>query len=75
MTWNPKTLATLKRLNHVKRLLKDLFVDRDTAVELLVLASVCQEHFWLQAFADRFVLRQQLELVPDERLEALLEQG
>ena len=30
---------------------------------------------WLQAFADRFVLRQQLELVPDERLEELLNQG
>ncbi|MFO1433403.1 MAG: AAA family ATPase [Candidatus Competibacteraceae bacterium] len=192
MTWTPKTLATLKRLNHVKRLLKDLFVDRETAVELLVLASVCQEHLlligppgtaktelvnryaelvdarhfhylltrftepselfgpldlqafqqgtfhirtegmlpeaqiafldevfqgssailntlltlvnermfhngsnrqrvpllslvgvsntlpddpWLQAFADRFVLRQQLELVPDERLEELLNQG
>ncbi len=192
MTWNPKTLATLKRLNHVKRLLKDLFVDRETAVELLMLASVCQEHLlligppgtaktelvnryaelvdarhfhylltrftepselfgpldlqafqqgafhirtegmlpeaqiafldevfqggsailntlltlvnerifhngsnrqrvpllslvgasntlpddpWLQAFADRFVLRQQLELVPDERLEELLNQG
>jgi MoxR-like ATPase len=47
MSWNPKILATLKRLNHVKRLLKDLFVDRETAVDLLVLASVCQEHLLL----------------------------
>lgn len=47
MTWNPKTLATIKRLNNVKRVLKDLFVDRETAVELLVLASVCREHLLL----------------------------
>lgn len=47
MSWDPKTLATLKRLNHVKRLLSDLFVERETAVELLLLASVCQEHLLL----------------------------
>lgn len=47
MTWNAKTLATIKRLNTVKRVLKDLFVDRETAVELLVLASVCREHLLL----------------------------
>ncbi len=47
LSWDNKTLATLKRLNHVKRLLTDLFVDRDMAVELLILASVCQEHLLL----------------------------
>jgi MoxR-like ATPase len=34
-------------LNHIKRELKDLFVERDLTVDLLVLASVCQEHVLL----------------------------
>lgn len=47
MTWNPKTLATVRRLNTIKRQLQDLFVDREIAVDLLVLASICQEHLLL----------------------------
>jgi len=47
MTWSADTLATIKRLNHVKRVLKDTFVDRDLAVDLLVLASVSREHVLL----------------------------
>ena len=44
VSWNPETLKTLKRLQHVQRILKELFSDRDLAVDLLVLAAVCQEH-------------------------------
>lgn len=40
-------LGTIKRLNHIKRLLKDAFVERDLTIDLLVLASVCQEHVLL----------------------------
>lgn len=44
MAWTQETLKTIKRVNVIKRTLKDSFVDRDTAVDLLVLAAVCHEH-------------------------------
>jgi len=47
MPWSESTLDTIKRLNVVKRTLKDQFVDRETAVDLLALATVCHEHLLL----------------------------
>src|SRR6266853_46663 len=41
------TLRTLQRLRTLQNLLKQLFTDRDTAVDLLVLAALCQEHLLL----------------------------
>jgi len=39
--------STIKRLNRVKQTLKGLFTGRDQAIDLLVLATVCQEHLLL----------------------------
>jgi len=47
MPWPQSVHNTIKRLNIVKRNLKDLFTGRDQAIELLVLATVCQEHLLL----------------------------
>ncbi|MEH2368492.1 AAA family ATPase [Nostoc sp.] len=47
MAWSQSVHNTIKRLNSVKRNLKGLFTGRDQAVELLVLATVCQEHLLL----------------------------
>ena len=47
MSWDAKTRKTLRRLATVQAKLKDLFTDRDLAVELLTLAVVCQEHLLL----------------------------
>lgn len=47
MAWPQNVHNTIKRLNSVKRNLKSLFTGRDQAVELLVLATVCQEHLLL----------------------------
>ncbi|OUL34965.1 AAA family ATPase [Nostoc sp. T09] len=47
MAWPQSVYNTIKRLNSVKRNLKGLFTGRDQAVELLVLATVCQEHLLL----------------------------
>jgi MoxR-like ATPase len=44
MNWPETVNQTLKRLNNAKRTLKGLFTGRDRAVDLLVLATVCQEH-------------------------------
>ena len=44
MPWNKETRKTLKRLKTVQRNLKELFSDRDLAVDLLVLSALCQEH-------------------------------
>jgi len=47
MPWPESTLETIQRLNFVKQSLKDQFVDRETAVDLLALATVCHEHLLL----------------------------
>lgn len=44
MPWSDATRNKLKRLKNVQRVLKDQFADRDLAVELLVLSTLCQEH-------------------------------
>jgi MoxR-like ATPase len=45
--WPPEVLTAIKRLDEVKRTLKELFVERDQAVDLMALAAVCQEHLLL----------------------------
>jgi len=47
MPWPKSTLETIQRLNFLKQTLKDQFVDRETAVDLLALATVCHEHLLL----------------------------
>jgi MoxR-like ATPase len=47
MPWTQQTLDTIKRLNVVKRTLKEMFVARETAIDLLVLATVSHEHLLL----------------------------
>ncbi|AFZ01317.1 AAA family ATPase [Calothrix sp. PCC 6303] len=47
MAWSQDVQNTIKRLNSVKRNLKGLFTGRDQAIDLLVLATVCQEHLLL----------------------------
>jgi MoxR-like ATPase len=47
MSWTKETRESIKRLQYVERTLKDLFIDRDLVIELLVLAAVCQEHLLL----------------------------
>lgn len=47
MAWSQSVQNTIKRLNSVKRTLKGLFIGRDQAVDLLVLATVCKEHLLL----------------------------
>lgn len=47
MAWSQSVHNIIKRLNSVKRNLKGLFTGRGQAVELLVLATVCQEHLLL----------------------------
>ncbi|MBO3459573.1 AAA family ATPase [Aetokthonos hydrillicola Thurmond2011] len=47
MPWSQTVNDTIKRLNNVKRNLKSLFTGRDEAIDLLVLATVCQEHLLL----------------------------
>ncbi len=47
MAWPQETLKIIKRLNVVKRNLNDIFVNREVAIDLLMLAAVCQEHLLL----------------------------
>lgn len=47
MSWPKEVIQTIKRLNNVKRTLKDMLTSRDQAIELLVLATVCHEHVLL----------------------------
>ncbi|MCP4696696.1 MAG: AAA domain-containing protein [Gammaproteobacteria bacterium] len=47
MPWTKQTLAVIKRVNVVKHTLKDYFIERDTAIDLLILATVCHEHLLL----------------------------
>lgn len=47
MAWSQDVHNTIKRLNSIKRNLKGLFTGRDQAIDLLVLATVCQEHLLL----------------------------
>jgi len=47
MPWTRQTLDTIKRLNLVKENLKHTFVDREMAIDLLVLGTVCHEHLLL----------------------------
>lgn len=44
MPWPQPTLEALRRLQAARRTLQDMFVGRDEAVDLLMLASVAQEH-------------------------------
>lgn len=47
MSWPKEVHQTIKRLDHVKHILKSMFTDRDMAIDLLVLATVTQEHVLL----------------------------
>lgn len=47
MAWPEPVLQALQRLAHVERVLKGLYVDREAAVELLILAVVCRENLLL----------------------------
>jgi MoxR-like ATPase len=47
MPWPKPTLRILKRLKNLQHILKDTFTNREIAVDLLVLAAVCQEHLLL----------------------------
>src|ERR1700677_4792230 len=47
MAWPEKTTAAIRRLSTIKRELADRYVDRDDAIDLLVLAAVCREHLLL----------------------------
>jgi MoxR-like ATPase len=47
MSWPETVRNTIKRLNSVKRILKGMFTGRDQAIDLLILATVCQEHLLL----------------------------
>jgi MoxR-like ATPase len=44
VSWPQNVHTTIKRLNSIKRNLKGMFIGRDKAIDLLVLATVCQEH-------------------------------
>jgi MoxR-like ATPase len=44
MSWSKPTLDAITRLGRVKTQLKELFTGRDQAIDLLVLATTCQEH-------------------------------
>lgn len=44
MAWTKDTINTIKRINAIKYSLKEDFIDRDIAIDLLVLATVCHEH-------------------------------
>jgi MoxR-like ATPase len=47
MAWPEQTITTIRRLDTIQRELGDRYVDRDKAIRLLVLATVCQEHLLL----------------------------
>jgi MoxR-like ATPase len=47
MSWPEEVHRKLKRLQHLQRRLKEQFTDRDLAVDLLVLATLSQEHLLL----------------------------
>jgi MoxR-like ATPase len=47
MAWPEQTLATIRRLATIQRELGDRYVDREEAIGLLVLATVCREHMLL----------------------------
>jgi MoxR-like ATPase len=47
LVWPAEVMTAIKRLDEVKRTLKELFVERDLAIDLMALAAVCQEHLLL----------------------------
>jgi len=47
MSWPAPVIETIRRLDHVRQTLSDAFVGREPAIELLILATVCQEHLLL----------------------------
>ena len=47
MNWPDSVRATVKRLNFVQRSLQDRFISRDRAIQLFVLATICQENVLL----------------------------
>jgi MoxR-like ATPase len=47
MAWPEQTLRSIRRLDTIQRELGDRYVDRDKAIRLLVLATVCREHLLL----------------------------
>lgn len=47
MAWPEQTIATIRRLDTIRRELGDRYVDREEAIRLLVLAAVCREHVLL----------------------------
>lgn len=47
MAWHEETLDSIERLKEIKRQLNEQFVDREIAIDLLLLAAVCHEHLLL----------------------------
>lgn len=47
MNWPNDVRNTIKRLNSVKHVLKGMFTERQQAIDLLLLSTICQEHLLL----------------------------
>jgi MoxR-like ATPase len=47
VTWPREVVEKVRRLKSVERSLKELFVSRDLAIDLLTLATLCREHLLL----------------------------
>jgi MoxR-like ATPase len=47
MAWPEETLRLIRRLDSVQRELNDVYVGREEAIRLLILAAVCREHLLL----------------------------
>ena len=47
MAWPEQTITAIRRLATIQRELADRYVDREEAIRLLVLATVCREHLLL----------------------------
>lgn len=75
MAWPKNVHDTIKRLNTVKRNLKGLFTGRDKAIDLLLLATVCQEHLLLigpPGTAKTAIINRYTELIDAQEFSYLL---
>lgn len=75
MAWSKSVHNTIKRLNSVKRNLKGLFTGRDKAIDLLLLATVCQEHLLLigpPGTAKTAIINRYTELIDAQEFSYLL---
>ncbi len=75
MPWSESVHNTIKRLNSVKRNLKGLFTGRDKAIDLLLLATVGQEHLLLigpPGTAKTAIIERYTELIDAQEFSYLL---